>query len=74
MNRIIVALFALTFVQLVKSQTACLNATAAFRANNACVAANFADVNSTNILCMGTCRYLIENVTDSCGSSVSNVV
>ena len=73
MNRITVAFFALTFVQLVKSQTACSSATAAFNANATCVIAfaSRTDVNSANILCMGTCRYLIENITNSCDSNVS---
>ena len=71
MNRIVFSLFIFAFVQLVNSQQACLNATAALTANIACNTA-FAVGTDASTLCMGTCRELFNDIIDNCNDSVSS--
>ena len=66
MNRIIIAFFALAFVQLVSSQTPCLDAIAALGSDLTCAGATDAAT-----ICMGTCRTLYDNIISSCDSVVS---
>ena len=66
MNRIIIAIFALAFVQLVSSQTACQQAQLDYATNLMCAAAT-----DTATLCMGDCRTLLDNVLSECDSACS---
>ena len=69
MKRIIIAVFTLIFVQLVKSETqACIDAITVRAGNDICTGVNGTD---PNILCMGTCRNLIDNIIDNCDNEVS---
>ena len=67
MNRIIIAIFALVFVQLVSSQTlACQQAQTALFTDATCSSTDAATV------CMGTCRTLYDNVISNCDNAVSS--
>ena len=73
MNRIILTLVVLAFVQLVKGQVpsqACLDATTAVNSDATCSAALF---NGTdfNAICMGSCRTLLDNIITNCDNEVS---
>ena len=73
MNRIILPLVAVAFVQLVNGQVpsqACVDATTALGTNAACTAAFGAGTDVT-VLCMGTCRDLFNAIIDNCGAAVS---
>ena len=61
MNRIIIALFALVFVQLVSSQAACSDAQTALLNNSTCLTT--IDVAT---LCNGTCRTIFDNIRSNC--------
>ena len=65
MNRIIIAIFALAFVQLVSSQT-CQQAQTALFADATCNSTDAATV------CMGTCRTLYDSVISNCDNTVSS--
>ena len=61
MNRIVIAIFALAFVQLVSSQTvACVNALMALNSDPACSSVNGSTV------CMETCRTLYDDIIATC--------
>ena len=66
MNRIIITLFALALVQLVSSQTACLDAQTALATDLSCAAATDAAT-----ICIGTCRDLYADIIDNCNATVS---
>ena len=71
MNRIIIALFALAFMHLASSQlSACNQAQLDLTSDSACLAAVGA-LNSS-VVCMGSCRSLIDNVTSNCDNTVSS--
>ena len=67
MNRIIIALFAFAFVQIVSSQlTACQQAQADYTSDLTCLGAT--DVST---ICMGNCRTLLDNIISTCDNVVS---
>ena len=66
MNRIIISFLALAFLQLVSSQTACLDAQTALSSDLTCVSASDAAT-----VCMGQCRTLYDNIISSCDNAVS---
>ena len=66
MNRIIIAVFALVFVQLVSCQDACTIAQLAFVSDSTCASATDAAT-----LCMGTCRTYIDDIISKCDNTVS---
>ena len=70
MNRIVFSLFAFAFVQLVNSQTACLNAQTALATDATCVAA-FSTATDFSAICMGSCRTLFDNIIRDCDATVS---
>ena len=73
MNRIILPLVVLAFVQLVNGQVptqACTDAIAALGRNTACTAA-FGTGTDVTAICMGTCRNLFNDIIDNCGDAVS---
>ena len=73
MNRIILPLVAVAFVQLVNGQLptqACTDATTALATNAGCAAA-FATATDASTLCMGTCRDLFNDIISNCDASVS---
>ena len=70
MNRIVFSLFAFAFVQLVNSQTACLDAQAALATDATCAAA-FSNGTDFSAICMGSCRTLFDNIISNCDNSVS---
>ena len=61
MNRIIIVLFALAFVQLVSSQTTCSDARTALLNNITCLTTT--DVAT---VCNGTCRTIFDNIRSNC--------
>ena len=72
MNQIVSVLYALAFVQLVISQDACSDAQSALTANATCNTAF--DSRNISVMCVGPCRALIDNVTNSCDGSVSHLI
>ena len=66
MNRIIIAIFALAFVQLVSSQTACQQANLDYATDATCPGST-----DPSVVCMGSCRTLIDNVISNCDNTVS---
>ena len=73
MNRIILALVVLAFVQLVKGQVpsqACIDATTALGADDTCTAA-LSSGTDFSAICMGSCRILFNNIINSCNATVS---
>ena len=72
MNRIILALVVLAFVQLVKGQPsqACMDATTALGADDTCTAA-FTTGTDFSAICMGSCRTLFNNIISDCDATVS---
>ena len=73
MNRIILALVVLAFVQLVKGQLpsqACLDAITALNSDATCTAA-LSSGTDFSAICMGSCRTLFNNIINSCDATVS---
>ena len=73
MNRIILALVVLAFVQLVKGQLpsqACIDATTALVVVDRCRAA-FNTGTDFSTICMGSCRTLFNNIINNCDATVS---
>ena len=67
MNQIIITLFsALAFVQLVSSQTPCLDAQTALSSDLTCVSATDAAT-----ICLGGCRSLFDDIINNCDTTVS---
>ena len=64
MNRIIIALFALVFVQLVSSQAACSDALMALTNNTSCFSPT--DATSVITVCNETCRTIYDDIRSSC--------
>ena len=70
MNRIVFSLFAFAFVQLVSSQPdACDSAQTDLALNDTCFAA-FTGTNFS-VICMGSCRTLVDNIINNCNVTVS---
>ena len=67
MNRIIVALFAFAFLQLVSSQLdTCQQAQVDYSTDLTCAGAT-----NASTLCMGNCRTLLDNIISNCDNVVS---
>ena len=69
-SRIVFALVALSFVQLVNSQMACSDAQTALNRATTCLAAFSAGTDS-DVICIGSCRTIFDNIINSCDSTVS---
>ena len=73
MNRIIIALFALAFMHLASSQlSACNQAQLDLTSDSDCLPA--AAALNSSVVCMGSCRTLIDNVISNCDNTVSSKV
>ena len=66
MNRIIIALFAFAFVQLVSSQDACQRAKFEYVTDVTC-----ANATDASTICVGYCGTLLDNIISSCDNVVS---
>ena len=73
MNQIIIALFALAFMHLASSQLSACNQTQLDLTSDSDCIAGIGAVNSS-IVCMGSCRSLIDNVISNCDNTVSSKV
>ena len=70
MIRIIFAILALVFVQLVNGQDACSTAQTNLVTNVECTAA-FSTGTDVDAICMGTCRDLFDAIIAECDATVS---
>ena len=68
MNRIIVALFALAFMHLASSQQSACNQAEIDLSNDTTCLAGLLAVNSS-VICMGSCRTLIDDVINYCNGT-----
>ena len=66
MNRIIIEILALCFVQLVSSQITCEQAKLNLNGDSTCESSI-----DTATVCIGTCRKLYDDVISSCDNAVS---
>ena len=74
MNRIIIALFALAFMHLASSQlSACDQAQLDLTNDPDCVVGGIGAIDAP-VVCMGSCRSLIDNVISNCDNTVSSKV
>ena len=72
MIRIIFAILALVFVQLVNGQDACTTAQTNLASNTACTTA--IGTGDLDNICMETCRNLLNALVSSCDPSVSQTI
>ena len=69
-SHIIFSFVALTFVQLVNGQTACLDAQNALTSDATCFSV-FSAGTDISAICFGLCRTLFDNIINNCDSAVS---